>query len=165
MATILLVAITVVLAAVLYVMVGGLVRGPGQTPLASTFAFGTPANVTSGAAAPGCPASVECYSLALATAGDGLTGSAVEFGAKTNTGATVPISGWTITLLGPSGTPLNASWSGGSRCAGPGCSQLLSGGETLMISTGGSASLANDRVVGVGTGSFSGSVDSFLFPR
>lgn len=164
-ATILLVAITVVLAAVLYVTVGGLVRGPGQTPLASTFAFGTPTNVTSASAAPGCPAGVECYSLAVATAGDGLTASAVEFGAMTNAGATVSVSGWTFTLVGPSGNPLNASWAGGARCAGTGCPLLLTGGDVLMISTGGSASLANDKVVGVGNGAFSGTVASFLFPR
>ncbi len=41
-ATILLVAITVVLAAVLYVLISGLTHGPGNTPIGSAFAFGSP---------------------------------------------------------------------------------------------------------------------------
>jgi len=41
-ATILLVAITVVLAAVLYVLISGLTHGPGNTPIGSAFAAGNP---------------------------------------------------------------------------------------------------------------------------
>ena len=42
-ATILLVAITVVLAAVLYVLVSGLVHGPGTAPIGTALAMGSPA--------------------------------------------------------------------------------------------------------------------------
>jgi archaeal type IV pilus assembly protein PilA len=41
-ATILLVAITVVLAAVLYVLISGLTHGPGSTPIGTAFAAGNP---------------------------------------------------------------------------------------------------------------------------
>ena len=41
-ATILLVAITVVLAAVLYVLISGLTHGPGNTPIGSAFTAGNP---------------------------------------------------------------------------------------------------------------------------
>ena len=41
-ATILLVAITVVLAAVLYVLISGLTKGPGSTPIGTAFAAGNP---------------------------------------------------------------------------------------------------------------------------
>jgi len=41
-ATILLVAITVVLAAVLYVLISGLAHGPGNTPIGTAFAVGAP---------------------------------------------------------------------------------------------------------------------------
>ena len=41
-ATILLVAITVVLAAVLYVLISGLTHGPGSTPIGSAFTAGNP---------------------------------------------------------------------------------------------------------------------------
>jgi archaeal type IV pilus assembly protein PilA len=49
-ATILLVAITVVLAAVLYVLISGLTHGPGSTPIGSAFAAG---NARSGTCAAG----------------------------------------------------------------------------------------------------------------
>ena len=41
-ATILLVAITVVLAAVLYILISGLTKAPGNTPLGSALAVGNP---------------------------------------------------------------------------------------------------------------------------
>ena len=59
-ATILLVAITVVLAAVLYVLITGLTHGPGSTPIGSAFAAGNPRSGTCAAtytlAANGCKA-------------------------------------------------------------------------------------------------------------
>jgi flagellin-like protein len=59
-ATILLVAITVVLAAVLYVLISGLTHGPGSTPIGSAFAAGNPRSGTCAAgstlAANGCKA-------------------------------------------------------------------------------------------------------------
>jgi flagellin-like protein len=45
-ATILLVAITVVLAAVLYVLISGLTHGPGSTPIGSAFTAGNPVGST-----------------------------------------------------------------------------------------------------------------------
>ena len=50
-ATILLVAITVVLAAVLYVLISGLTHGPGSTPIGSAFTAGNPIGSTCGGAA------------------------------------------------------------------------------------------------------------------
>ena len=59
-ATILLVAITVVLAAVLYVLISGLTHGPGSTPIGSAFAAGNPRSGTCAAggtlATTGCKA-------------------------------------------------------------------------------------------------------------
>jgi flagellin-like protein len=49
-ATILLVAITVVLAAVLYVLISGLTHGPGNTPIGTAFAAGNPTSGTTPAA-------------------------------------------------------------------------------------------------------------------
>ena len=59
-ATILLVAITVVLAAVLYVLISGLTRGPGNTPLGSAMAVGSSTAGTSYLAAGGC-GTATCY--------------------------------------------------------------------------------------------------------
>jgi archaeal type IV pilus assembly protein PilA len=56
-ATILLVAITVVLAAVLYVLISTLTHGPGATPIGSAFAAG---NVRSGTCASGTVATTGC---------------------------------------------------------------------------------------------------------
>src|SRR5580658_5028567 len=76
-ATILLVAITVVLAAVLYVLVAGLTHGPGTTPIGSAFATGHPTGGTCAAgsaqtlgAAPitgGCKAGDFTYTLTVET--------------------------------------------------------------------------------------------------
>ena len=48
-ATILLVAITVVLAAVLYVLISGLTHGPGNTPIGSAFTAGNAVSSVCGA--------------------------------------------------------------------------------------------------------------------
>jgi flagellin-like protein len=63
-ATILLVAITVVLAAVLYVLISGLTHGPGTTPIGSALSLGQPISATkcTGAGAP--------YATACVAAGD-----------------------------------------------------------------------------------------------
>ncbi len=53
-ATILAVAVTVVLAAVLYVLVSGLSHAPGTTPIGSAFAVGAPRAGSCTAAGPGC---------------------------------------------------------------------------------------------------------------
>ena len=50
-ATILLVAITVVLAAVLYILDSGLTKGPGNTPLGTSLALNKPAEASKGAGA------------------------------------------------------------------------------------------------------------------
>jgi flagellin-like protein len=164
-ATILLVAITVVLSAVLYLLVDGVARGPSQTPLGSTFGFGPPANVTSSSSSPGCPASTECYGLGVATAGDGLVGRDLLFAARTPSGTTLPTSGWTVSLIGTSGQLLNATWVGGATCAGSSCASVIQGGDMFVIDTGGSSSLQSDVVLGVGVGSFGGEVSSLALPR
>ena len=163
-ATILLVAITVVLAAVLYIVVTHLAEGPSQTPLGSTFAFGTAINVTSSSPGVGCPANVICYSLTIATAGDGLLARGLEFGARDASGAVVATSGWLFTLISTAGSPVQASWSSGGGCVGTGCSLALTGGETISLDTGGNSSLMGDIIMGVGTGAFSGFVVSHGLP-
>src|SRR5579863_4961439 len=77
-ATILLVAITVVLAAVLYILISGLTKGPGTTPLGTAFAFGPGNNIT-GPAATGCTATHACYSLEVGSAGSGLQTNGLTF--------------------------------------------------------------------------------------
>lgn len=87
-ATILLVAITVVLAAVLYVLISGLTKGPGNTPLGSAFGSGA-ANLVTGSAstnAIGCKTGDNCYSLTIEQASTGLTLSSIGFEVRNASG-------------------------------------------------------------------------------
>jgi len=86
-ATILLVAIVVVLAAFLYVLVGGFAKGPSSAPLGSALALG-PATSTSGTAAtsPFCKAGHGCYSVSVASAASSLAIGDLQFALKTSAG-------------------------------------------------------------------------------
>ncbi len=89
-ATILLVAITVVLAAVLYVLISGLTGGGvGSKPIGSAFTAGNPVLSTSATgntyAANGCKAADYCYTLTVESASN--TFGTVLFEVKTATGA------------------------------------------------------------------------------
>jgi flagellin-like protein len=88
-ATILLVAITVVLAAVLYVLISGLTSGGvGSKPIGGAFSAGSPivAKATAGTyATTGCLSGDYCYTLTVETTG--ATFSNVLFEVKTANGA------------------------------------------------------------------------------
>ncbi len=94
-ATILLVAITVVLAAVLYVLISGLTHGPGSTPIGSAFTAGNPtagtcavgsAQVIAVAAITGgCKANDFIYTLTVESST--VTFGSVQFEVKTSGGA------------------------------------------------------------------------------
>jgi archaeal type IV pilus assembly protein PilA len=94
-ATILLVAITVVLAAVLYVLISGLTHGPGSTPIGSAFTAGNPtagtcavgsAQVIAAAAVTGgCKAGDFIYTLTVESST--VTFGSVQFEVKTSSGA------------------------------------------------------------------------------
>jgi flagellin-like protein len=87
-ATILLVAVTVVLAAVLYMLVGGLLTGPRSTPLGAALALG-PATVFAGSASTAayCATGHTCYSVSIASTGDALSVGEVGFVLQNGTGA------------------------------------------------------------------------------
>lgn len=88
-ATILLVAITVVLAAVLYILISGLTKGPGNTPIGSALGFGTPTLVQGGAGATfaPCKAADFCYEITLASA-SGINPTSMNIQVKTAGGIT-----------------------------------------------------------------------------
>ena len=67
-ATILLVAITVVLAAVLYVLISGLTHGPGSTPIGTAFAAGNPTTASPGAIGTGTASTCAAGTTSLAAA-------------------------------------------------------------------------------------------------
>jgi flagellin-like protein len=91
-ATILLVAITVVLAAVLYVLISGLVKGPGNTPIGSAFGMSAPVSVITCAtgstlALKGCTAGDYAYAVTITSASSGVTLSSINLAVMTSTGA------------------------------------------------------------------------------
>lgn len=163
-ATILLVAITVVLAAVLYILISGLTNGPGNTPIGTAFAWG-PASTITGPASAGCnTAGDNCYSLQIGSAGSGIETSDVAFALHTSTGAagafTTP---GTVTLVSVSGTAID-TWTASSNTWAPvtpgAPSNLpLSSGETLVVDNG-ATSLAGYTVLAVGQSHFQGTVAS-----
>ena len=150
-ATILLVAITVVLAAVLYVLISGLTSGPGNAPLGSHFGWGTPSNNSTSS-------STFSYSLGIASA-SGITTSNIQLTAKGPTGSTVSLAGATIKLVSPSGSVLatytvsTSNWS---------TAVSISSGSTVWIQW--ATSLSGDSLVAIGVGSYSGTVASSAFP-
>ena len=96
-ATILLVAITVVLAAVLYVLISGLTKGPGNTPIGSAFGVGNPVGGTCTAAqvtAGVCKAAGDQI-FTLTIEQSTITLGSVEFEVKTPSG-----SAFTTTIAG-----------------------------------------------------------------
>ena len=100
-ATILLVAITVVLAAVLYILISGLTKGPGNTPLGTSLALGTPSEAQKGAGA----TTNNWYNFTVQSAGGGIILNNIQFQVVTATGSIVtPGGSWTMSALGITGT-------------------------------------------------------------
>ncbi|MHB8351121.1 MAG: archaellin/type IV pilin N-terminal domain-containing protein [Thermoplasmata archaeon] len=166
-ATILLVAITVVLAAVLYILISGLTKGPGNTPLGTAFGWGPASNVTSATHATGCANSVPCYSLEIGSAGGGITTGGITFSLRTPAGGVLAFHtaspAATVKLVSVSGTPI-ATWTASASGANGGSwdntTVALTAGDTFVLSVGVGVGLSGDTVLAVGMGSYSGTVQS-----
>ena len=179
-ATILLVAITVVLAAVLYVLVSGLSYGTKTAPLGSTFSWGNPFNASGVPTADcGSPETTTfyCYTIEIAAACSGLTTSNLQLSLRNIVGGTI---GWpgSVTSAGgsislestTSATPVatysiaSSSWTllgGFAGSIGEGYSVVIyCGGHA----EGGGEGLLDDLLVAVGTNGYSGTVQSNAFP-
>ena len=160
-ATILLVAITVVLAAVLYVLISGLTTGPGNAPLGSHFGWGSPTNQTGIA---GCAASTYCYQIDIASASS-VTMTQITFGVHSATGTSIAFpSGTKIYLNSTQGVEL-ASYSVSTNAwtAVGSFNGALSGGMSIRI-MGAASGMLGDSLVAIGSGSYSGTVVSSAFP-
>jgi len=166
-ATILLVAITVVLAAVLYILISGLTKGPGNTPLGTALAMGSPLAGVNGTAF--------TYTIPI-TPSSGLTPASLNFQVQTSGGAITALAGSAIQLIGPQGcleatyTFSTNAWAAGSAgasthaCVPPGVTTtVLTSGMQFYLSTG-TTNVAGqgDTLVAVGVGSFSGTVGAAL---
>ena len=190
-ATILLVAITVVLAAVLYVLISGLTHGPSSAPLGTNFSWGVPINAT-GTTANGCGTSgaathAFCYSIEVA--GSSVSTSNFVLALRNAAGATITLNAAvtvSVDLISPT---ITASGCVAPGTAAPGCvayagsttgtlgswtniasvSGGVSGGFTIVIFTTGTATagvnggLLGDQLVAIGASGYSGSVVSTTF--
>ena len=171
------VAITVVLAAVLYVLILSLTHTTGGTaPLGSEFAWGSPSNDTS-AASPGCGTGHYCYHIEMVVTGRSVTLQQFTLAFQTRAGSPV---GWPTSLTATGGTitvispvtgmavaqywPLNSTWQ-----VLPPFTGALGSGFSLVIYCGGAAEGANQglwglELVAVGTSGYSGTVSTQVFP-
>ena len=117
-ATILMVAITVVLAAVLYVMVSGLITGPGaQKPLV-TFSGVTKVNAVTWT-----------FTVASAQPMVAVSNYKVNFGIGTNTGTAVNLASTNTTVAVPGQTPASV----GVKWTDLGGTGQVKGGDIITI--------------------------------
>ena len=157
-ATILLVAITVVLAAVLYVLISGLTSGgANQVPIGTTFAFGagSASQVTvapSGATV--CPGTITagtCYTIAIGTAGGSATTGNIHFNVLKN-GAGTSFTG--VNVLSETGALLGTYKTGTGWTVVGSWNGALNSTQSLVI--GNTASLSGSQLVAIGVGAVSG---------
>ena len=158
-ATILLVAITVVLAAVLYILISGLTKGPGSTPIGSALAVGTVNEASAG--------SNFYYNMTVQTASGGMTWSNMIFQVQSAAGGVIGAGPTTITTTNAAAscnvgtyTFATALWSTpGTHCAtgSTGGSGLVVNGAAIQLVSSVSLQSQGDKLVAVGQGSFAGS--------
>jgi flagellin-like protein len=146
-ATILLVAITVVLAAVLYILISGLTKGPGNTPLGTSLAMGQPKEAQAGA--------TFYYNFSVASAGGGLVMNNLNFQVQTASGSIVTVTAGVMNVLSLSAVTV-ASYSMTTGAWTLGGSLLVNSQQQFALST--SVNLSGDKLVVSGSGTFQGSI-------
>jgi archaeal type IV pilus assembly protein PilA len=181
-ATILLVAITVVLAAVLYVLISGLTHGPGSTPIGSAFTAGNPTSSTcatgSTMVANGCLAGHFIYTLTVESST--VTMGSVVLEVKTPTGAvfvSTGVGGFSVMTISatvcaqyaqPAAGGLAMTAAFGTYPAAQGCSSStpLTNLYTIVIDMGAAGPYTGQGLtfVALGTGSYSGTTSPLSLP-
>ena len=151
-ATILLVAITVVLAAVLYILISGLTKGPGNTPLGTSLAVQSPLESTKG--------TTNYYNFSVQSAGGGLLLNNLAFQIVNPSGSIVATTGFTLNVLGLTGSTVGTyTIAAASPAWTVGGTTVVSSSMTIALTTPTtSASLSGDTMNIIGVGSFSGSI-------
>ena len=183
-ATILLVAITVVLAAVLYVLISGLTHGPGSTPIGSAFTAGNPISSKCAAgntyATNGCLAADYIYTLTVESSTVSM--ASVLFEVKNSAGGIVAATSGGFSVMSISGVVVAQStnsaalamtttfqtYSGvATACNGAACSgsSPLTSIYTIVIDMGtASPSGLGYSFVAIGTGSYSATTSPLALP-
>ena len=155
-ATILLVAITVVLAAVLYVLISSLTTGGASTvPIGTTFTLGAATQSTSSSSCNAHTSPGDCYSLSNQSAGSSATTGNIHFSVLlSGTGQT----GWTVNLVSDTGTVLTHFAAGGTSW-----SATYSFNSTQTIFVDSASSMSGMSLQAIGVGALSGT-ESYALP-
>jgi flagellin-like protein len=185
-ATILLVAITVVLAAVLYVLISGLTHGPGNTPIGSAFSMGAATSSSCGTTTTWTVANHGCigsagggdfiYTLTVETST--VTLGSVLFEVKTaaggafvNTGAggfaIVPLAGGTPACYSAIAAGAGMVMSGTCTVTGSYTSATpLTNVFNIVVDLGQAGSTTGQglSIIAIGTGSYSGNTAPSSLP-
>lgn len=162
-ATILLVAITVVLAAVLYVLISGLTGHGNATPLGTAFGTGT-ATQQNGTGTGWCQAGHQCWEIGISAA-SGPTVSELSFSVKTSGGAGVSSARVTVVNLAQNGWAVYNMTTSAWTYGGTGISGSTPVSPTMELWVDSGATYKGTSVYGqgwtltvYGSGSFTGSV-------
>jgi len=187
---ILLVAMGVVIAAVLYILLSGLAHGPGSTPIATAFAAGhpTPGTCVSGSAqilgpvaiSGGCSPGDFIYTLSVESST--VSFGSVLFDVRTTSGLAFTGGGATssfalldeashVAAIGITGTTIAmaGTWSGyGLTTTAPtySTSSSLTNLYTIVIDSGSSTPISGQGLifVALGTGAYSGMAGQIYLP-
>jgi len=161
-ATILLVAITVALAATLYILLLPLI-GHSSTPLAGNLAWGTTTPQTGTAGNPACALNHYCWRISITTAQGGVAPSSLFLYVQGGSGLTISNSSWTFTFLTSTNSvaasaPGPEAGSSGPGWTGNATTNVITLAWYLWIDTGFSNSFSGQSVVlqTVGTNGFTG---------
>ncbi len=166
-ATILLVAITVVLAAVLYVLISGLTRGPGNTPIGSAMAV---SGATDGACKTYCN-----YTFSIQSASSGVTANGLKFQAQGSGGVILTytnvrlidvsncVVGYYTSAGWTAGAPATPTGAGPASCAATiGLTTQISSGDQLIVATTSTLAGSGDSLIVIGTGAYSGTISAAI---
>jgi hypothetical protein len=175
-ATILIVAIAVVLAAVVFFIASSLVHTVGAAPLGSEFGWGAAINDT-GSPTAGCASLGHyCYHIDIAWAGSDFRTSSMTLGLQNLAGspvawpASITGAGGTVKLIGSASSTVlanywvtNATWQ-----FIPPFSSVINSGYSIVVYAGGAPEgagqgLTNLELVAIGVGGYSGTVSSAPF--
>ena len=162
-ATILLVAITVVLAAVLYILISGLTKSPGNSPIGSALAVQGITESTAGANF------VYTTTVQSPSSGSGMTWSDMIFQVQSAAGTVIATGPVNVTVTNPAlnGCPdavftfsssAWAAYTGGGHCTSGttgGAALVVAGAQITMVSTV-NLNGQGDSLVVIGQSSYSG---------
>jgi flagellin-like protein len=152
-ATILLVAITVVLAAVLYILIQQYTKsGASGVPLGSALSLS--------ASQDSVHAGTTYYNFSVASASSTLTFTSLAFQVQTSGGTIVTVAAGAVGIIGLNGGAALATYTMGTGWPA-GTSGTVTSQDTLVLSTTG-ASLVGDNFIVLGSGGFSGQISETI---